>query len=77
MELQTILKHIIKKLAEQGRDGIESYVKMVYSESDFNTSLYFIDQKKNENEKNHDKEMLRIMNLYISEMNLCEQYGEY
>lgn len=62
-----------QEIGRAGRDGEESYVKLLYNDSDFHTSMFFINNVTNEKEKEHQIYMLNIMQKYLNEMNLCRQ----
>jgi ATP-dependent DNA helicase RecQ len=46
---------------------------MFYDNSDFNTSLLFIRNIQNEEEKKHNIKMLNIIKKYVTELNICRQ----
>ena len=62
-----------QEIGRAGRDGIDSEVILFYSDSDFNTSLYFISKVTKQEERQHNLNMLNIIQKYVSEMNLCRQ----
>ena len=62
-----------QEIGRAGRDGMESYVKLFYSDRDFATSRYFINQMKSKEERTHHSEMLRIIRSYLEETCLCRQ----
>lgn len=69
----TNIETYYQEIGRAGRDGIRSNAIMLHDKSDFNTSLYFIGQTKDEKEKKHNLNMLEIIQKYISELNICRQ----